>query len=221
MQFVANIGWLFSIYFEVVFSLSNNSSGTNVSLLSADLVERRQISRSTGAYSFFDFQSSTGTSFIQVYLMKKKTFGFENITVASPCHESWDKMTGDDRARFCNVCERPVYNLSSMTGHEIAELIRENEGKRKCVRFYRREDGTILTQDCPVGYARKRRKAVGWFAAAGAALLGGPMVWKKLNAPEPAVMGIMVQPDHLIMGEVMVENFHEELEVQGDSAPGE
>ena len=138
--------------------------------------------------------------------MKKKTFGFENITVASPCHESWDNMTGDDRARFCNACERPVYNFSSMTGHEIAELIREAEGKRKCIRFYRREDGTMLTKDCPVGYAKKRRKAVGWFAAAGAALLGGPLVWQKLNAPTPVVMGIMAQPDHLIMGEFMVES---------------
>jgi hypothetical protein len=59
-------------------------------------------------------------------------------------------MTGDDRARFCAQCQKPVYDLSNMTADEAVALIRSREGKL-CARFYRRIDGTILTADCPVG----------------------------------------------------------------------
>jgi hypothetical protein len=59
-------------------------------------------------------------------------------------------MDGDDRVRFCDECELNVYNLVSMTEAEALELIAESEG-RPCVRMYQREDGTVITRDCPVG----------------------------------------------------------------------
>lgn len=37
-----------------------------------------------------------------------------------------------------------------MTRSEAEELLQNRTG-RLCVRFFRRHDGTILTQDCPVG----------------------------------------------------------------------
>jgi hypothetical protein len=45
-----------------------------------------------------------------------------------------------------------------MTSAEISELIRVREG-RLCVRFYRRADGAMLTQDCPVGLRDALRAA--------------------------------------------------------------
>jgi hypothetical protein len=59
-------------------------------------------------------------------------------------------MVGDDRTRHCSQCNLNVYNLSSMTALEAEELVSRREG-RMCVRFYRRNDGTMLTQNCPVG----------------------------------------------------------------------
>ncbi|CAN5305133.1 hypothetical protein BH09MYX1_BH09MYX1_66680 [soil metagenome] len=95
----------------------------------------------------------------------------DNLGVASPCHEKWDDMVGDESARFCLKCEKNVYDLSSMTKLEAEALISGKEGKL-CVRFYRRADGTILTADCPEGVSRKRRRS---FAAGllGASLLAG------------------------------------------------
>jgi hypothetical protein len=82
-----------------------------------------------------------------------------NVSVASPCPARWEEMQGDDRSRFCSECRLHVYDLSAMTAHEAAALIREKEGNL-CVRFYRRTDGTMLTADCPVGIrARLRRRA--------------------------------------------------------------
>lgn len=76
----------------------------------------------------------------------------EAIHVASPCKASWAKMQGDDASRFCGSCEKHVYNLSAMTRAEAENLVAEKEGKL-CVRFYQREDGTMLTSDCKVGAA--------------------------------------------------------------------
>jgi hypothetical protein len=78
------------------------------------------------------------------------------IRVASPCQASWDEMEGSDQVRFCRQCRKNVYNLSGMSRGEAAALVREKEG-RLCVRFYRRRDGTMLTDNCPVGLRAARR----------------------------------------------------------------
>ena len=75
------------------------------------------------------------------------------LEIASPCPALWSEMTGDDRSRFCQSCQLTVHNLSAMTTDEAQALLdtASDEGSRVCVRFYKREDGTVLTQDCPVG----------------------------------------------------------------------
>jgi hypothetical protein len=93
------------------------------------------------------------------------------VRVASPCSASWDEMAGDERVRFCLLCQKNVYNLSAMSAAEAEALVRATEA-RLCVRFYRRADGTILTEDCPVGRRAARR---GQFAAL--AVVGSLIAW--------------------------------------------
>jgi TonB family protein len=83
-----------------------------------------------------------------------------SVRVASPCPVSWDNMTGDERVRFCSLCSLHVYNLSEMSTREAAELIRNRAGKRSCVKFFRRADGTMLTQNCPRGLRVARDRCV-------------------------------------------------------------
>lgn len=85
-----------------------------------------------------------------------KTSPLNNIKIASPCSANWDEMSGDNRKRFCGECKLNVFNLSGMSQTEAENLLIESEG-RVCVRFYRRQDGTVLTQDCPVGWAKIKR----------------------------------------------------------------
>jgi hypothetical protein len=66
-------------------------------------------------------------------------------------------MAGDDRKRFCSDCSLHVYNLSAMRRDEAEALVAGAEG-RLCVRFYRRNDGTIMTQNCPVGVQEARQR---------------------------------------------------------------
>lgn len=99
----------------------------------------------------------------------------ENLHIASPCHASWDAMTGDDQTRFCKSCSKNVFNLSMMTRAQAENLIREKEGKL-CVRYAQRADGTVITTDCPVGAAAPQMVNNSWrwlragFAASLAAL---------------------------------------------------
>ena len=94
-----------------------------------------------------------------------------NIHVASPCPADWEKMVGDERVRHCAECNLNVYNLSAMTEQQVHDLITGSRGKRLCTRFYRRADGTILTQDCPWSLRALKQRASRIAAAMLAAMM--------------------------------------------------
>jgi carboxypeptidase family protein len=108
-----------------------------------------------------------------------------NIRIASPCPADWEKMVGDERVRHCADCNLNVYNLSAMTERQVQELIEDSRGKRLCTRFYRRADGTVLTQDCPWSLRTLRRKITRLAAAVLTAVMGVTVALAK-NKPQPA-----------------------------------
>jgi len=91
------------------------------------------------------------------------------VRIASPCNARWEDMSGDDRSRFCQHCQKHVFNLSAMSRAEAEQLVREKDGKF-CGRFYQRRDGRMLTGNCPVGQRRYRNRLVKFCAAGFAAL---------------------------------------------------
>jgi len=93
----------------------------------------------------------------------------DQVRIASPCSARWEDMTGDDRSRFCQHCQKHVFNLSAMSRAEAEQLVREKEG-RLCGRFYQRRDGRMLTGNCPVGQHRRRSRWVKFCAAGFAAV---------------------------------------------------
>jgi hypothetical protein len=123
----------------------------------------------------------------------------DDIHIAAPCTARWEEMLGDEHVRFCGQCEKNVYNLSSLTRDEAEALLAAREG-RMCVRLYRRTDGTVLTEDCPVGArARRRRRAAmamvgGGLMAAAAALSarGAGTARPTMGEPAPVAMGSAV-----------------------------
>jgi hypothetical protein len=68
------------------------------------------------------------------------------LRVVNPCQVDWEGMSGTDRVRHCSQCNKDVFNVSSITRAEAAELIQQAEGK-VCVRYDQRRDGTVLTRD--------------------------------------------------------------------------
>jgi len=81
----------------------------------------------------------------------------DNIRIASPCPANWEQMQGDDRVRHCDACNLNVYNLAAFTEAEIRALVANRKG-RLCGRIYQRRDGTVLTQNCPVGLRAVARR---------------------------------------------------------------
>lgn len=114
----------------------------------------------------------------------------KNIKIAAPCSADWNAMVGNDRVRFCGQCQLNVYNLSGYTQPEAEQLIARNEG-RLCVRYYRRADGSVLTQNCPTGLQAARQKVSRWATAALSAVLsfvggvGVSAAWRGTAAQQP------------------------------------
>jgi len=138
--------------------------------------------------------------------MRDFTNPLDNIRVASPCSANWDEMFGDDRKRFCGDCKLNVYNLSGMTRRQAESLIISSEG-RLCVRFFRRADGTVLTKNCPIGWAavkqRVSRIATAAFSMI-AGLFSGIFAFNLLESGSSyATMGTLPAPyKEPIMGDV-------------------
>jgi hypothetical protein len=111
----------------------------------------------------------------------------KHLRVASPCDAAWDAMEGDDLVRFCQHCRKNVYNL-----------------------FYRRADGTLLTDDCPVGLRAARRWLLAQIGAvAGTFGLLGNGLLSVLSPPQP-------QFEHHDPHRYVLEGHQEPREEMGD-----
>jgi hypothetical protein len=102
--------------------------------------------------------------------MNQFTDPLSHVRVAAPCRADWEKMRGNERVRFCGECSMNVYNLSNMTKKDAEALILNTEG-RLCVRYYHRSDGSILTQNCPVGLQALKRRVSGISKAVASSVL--------------------------------------------------
>lgn len=75
---------------------------------------------------------------------------FQEIKIASPCHVPIDKMEDRGSCFHCHDCNLNVYHFSNLTNAEIASLLNQNNEKL-CIGMFKREDGTVITKDCPLG----------------------------------------------------------------------
>lgn len=98
--------------------------------------------------------------------------------IATPCSVKWDELSGDDKVRYCGQCHLNVLNASAMTENEVLTEIRKAAGgQRVCMRLFRREDGTFITRDCPIGLRALRQRArrvAAWVAGILAAFVSLP-----------------------------------------------
>jgi hypothetical protein len=83
-----------------------------------------------------------------------------DLKIASPCPMLWANMeiTVDQAVRFCGDCRKNVYNVADMSADDASMILQRAAaaGSSSCVQLYRRADGTVITDDCPVGLRRIR-----------------------------------------------------------------
>ena len=63
-------------------------------------------------------------------------------TIRQRCTADWEKMRGDDKRRFCEHCQKFVYNVSAMSREE-REAYATPTGMQACIYYSQRSDGGI------------------------------------------------------------------------------
>ncbi|MCU0436997.1 MAG: T9SS type A sorting domain-containing protein [Raineya sp.] len=56
------------------------------------------------------------------------------ISIPEPCHENWQKMTPQDKGRFCNACSKVVIDFTQMTEEEIIHFFQKHQNQAVCGR---------------------------------------------------------------------------------------
>ncbi|WP_291726295.1 hypothetical protein [Bernardetia sp.] len=86
------------------------------------------------------------------------------IQIAEPCSENWDRMTSQDKGRFCGACQKVVIDFTTMTDTEIINHFQNYKGNT-CGRFHETQLDTHLK-------SIEKAKSSFWskFVAAGFAL---------------------------------------------------
>lgn len=69
--------------------------------------------------------------------------------VRNSCTESWDGMSGDERKRFCESCQRAVYNFSELTRREVERLSASSKSHSICGRISYVSEGVPLFRPEP------------------------------------------------------------------------
>lgn len=160
------------------------------------------------------------------------TVTLEQIRIASPCKASWDAMAGDDKTRHCGQCDKDVHDLSAMTRAEAEALVNGGQAGRMCVKMWVRQDGTVLTADCPVGLARVRRSLrrvgalLGALLGSVAGLLGCTPPAEVMGAPAPRTQvptdpGEPEPAPRELMGDMYEPPAHVQSTTVGEVAPAE
>lgn len=79
-----------------------------------------------------------------------------NISIPKPCHENWQKMTPLEKGRFCDSCQKQVFDFTKSSDTEI--LRKFNSEKNICGRFLK----TQLERDI----VAQKKKSSFWIAGA-------------------------------------------------------
>src|ERR1041384_45781 len=104
---------------------------------------------------------------------------------------------------YCSRSTLDSHNLSAMTREQAEDLILLQEG-RLCVRFYKRKDGTIISNNCPVGLRALKAK----YSSTKATILKAAMTFLAyigvlwwIEGP-PAVKPVMGAVDPVVQGKL-------------------
>ena len=114
----------------------------------------------------------------------------DQLKVVSPCSTDWDRMSGDEKKRFCSECDKFVYDFSQMTRRQVEAIVSVHRG-RMCARITRRPDGSMVTLEAPPVHPIVARRASPVVNATLAAILGLGVPANALNVDVSAAQLIV------------------------------
>lgn len=57
------------------------------------------------------------------------------LTIPTPCHEDWDKMTPNEKGKFCSSCQKTVVDFTNMSDSQVAAFFKKPSTGSVCGRF--------------------------------------------------------------------------------------
>lgn len=57
------------------------------------------------------------------------------ISIPQPCSEDWNKMTPQERGRFCDSCQKCVVDFTGFTDEQLYKYFAEHRGEKVCGKF--------------------------------------------------------------------------------------
>ncbi len=117
------------------------------------------------------------------------------IAIPQACHENWNSMQPDDNGRFCDSCQKSVFDFTNASDKEIANKIANSTNL--CGRFRKSQlDRQLLVP---------KEKSLGWIAAASGilAVFGSNSVDAQTTPQVPPPTVQTSDNDPRIMGKVL------------------
>ena len=116
-------------------------------------------------------------------------FPIKNISIPSPCHQSWQQMEERESGRYCTSCTKIVIDFTKMTNAEILDYLAG--AKNVCGRFH---DHQLTGINDQLGL-KKASHSLNWKRWLVAAGLLGAGFFNKADAQVPTnVSGVRQQP---------------------------
>jgi hypothetical protein len=72
------------------------------------------------------------------------------LSIPTPCHQNWDKMTPTEQGRFCNACAKQVVDFTTMSDGEVLNYFITKKDENVCGRTLPNQLNRILEAPKPI-----------------------------------------------------------------------
>jgi len=98
------------------------------------------------------------------------------IRIPDPCHEDWNKMTPDDKGKFCNSCCKSVVDFTNKSDQEIIDILQSAGEGKVCGHFKKSQVDRPLVLKLNLRALPKNMNATRMFAIALLMVFGSVLV---------------------------------------------
>lgn len=67
----------------------------------------------------------------------------KEIKIGFSCFKKWPNLSGTDKERYCESCNKTVYNFSELSDQEIIEFLSNRNGQKTCGKFTKYQIASI------------------------------------------------------------------------------